>query len=439
MPSSASSLLKLELQADGENADTWGAIANVQFELLEQAIAKLTTVTLGAVDITLDDSQFVANEARAMGVKANGTISANVNIIVPARTKRYLIWNNTSGAFTVTVKTSGGTGVAVTQGYLTEVFCDGTNVYYASLPVSTGGNASVAGNLAVTGNETVTGTLAVNGNATLGDAAADSHTVNGLLTLASKPINEFKGADLDSAVSSDIGAATGNMVDITGTTAITALGTIQAGTRRKVRFTGILTLTHNATSLILPTGANIITAAGDIAEFISLGSGNWVCTDYQRANGRPLSANYLQRTYDEYTTHAVITTDIPLDDTIPQNTEGTEILTRAFTPISASSRIRVTFHGAGATTPAAAWIAALFVDSTADALAATVCFVTSANNVNDLTLVYEEASASTSARTYKIRVGQSTGATNVALNGSPGAGRYFGGTSRATLVIEEIL
>lgn len=438
MPSSASALLKLELQDDGENSDTWGDIANVQFELLEQAIAKLTTVTLGAIDVTLDDSQFVSNEARAMGVKANGTISANVNIIVPARTKRYLIWNNTSGAFTVTVKTSGGTGVAVTQGYLTEVFCDGTNVYYASLPVSTGGNASVVGNLAVTGNGTVAGTLAVNGNATIGDAAGDSHTVNGLLTLASKPINEFKGADIASAGTTDIGAATGNMVDITGTTTITALGTIQAGTRRKVRFTGILILTHNATSLILPTGTNIITAAGDIAEFISLGSGNWVCTGYQRANGRPLSENYLGRSYDEYTTHASLTTVLPLDDTIPQNTEGTEILSRAFTPVSASSRIRITFHGIASTDIAAAWSAALFVDSTADALAATTCFITSANNVNDLTLVHEVASGSTSARTYKIRVGPVTGAT-MTMNGSPSGGRYFGGVAKATLVIEEIL
>ena len=67
---------------------------------------------------------------------------------------------------------------------------------------------------------------------------------------------------------------------ITGTTTITALGTAAAGTIRSVYFAGILTLTHNATSLILPTGANITTAALDRATFVSLGSGNWRCVYY---------------------------------------------------------------------------------------------------------------------------------------------------------------
>jgi hypothetical protein len=94
-----------------------------------------------------------------------------------------------------------------------------------------------------------------------------------------------KGADIASATTTDIGAATGEFVDVTGTTTITGLGTIAAGIKRTVRFTGALTLTHNATSLILPGSANITTANGDVAQFISLGSGNWKCTGYIRQNG----------------------------------------------------------------------------------------------------------------------------------------------------------
>lgn len=93
-------------------------------------------------------------------------------------------------------------------------------------------------------------------------------------------LNEAKGADIASATTTDIGAATGNYADVTGTVTISGLGTVQAGTRRVVRFTGALTLTYNATSLILPGAANITTVAGDVAEFISLGSGNWRCTNY---------------------------------------------------------------------------------------------------------------------------------------------------------------
>lgn len=99
-----------------------------------------------------------------------------------------------------------------------------------------------------------------------------------------------KGTDIASAGTIDLGAATGEFVDVTGTTTITSLGTVSAGIVRTVRFTGALTLTHNATSLILPTGANITTAANDVAMFRSLGSGNWLCVGYMKNSGEPLTA-----------------------------------------------------------------------------------------------------------------------------------------------------
>ena len=91
--------------------------------------------------------------------------------------------------------------------------------------------------------------------------------------------------DLASAGTSDIGAANSANVRITGTTTITALGTALSGVTRHLRFAAALTLTHNATSLILPGNANITTAAGDTAIAISLGSGNWVVVNYQPAGG----------------------------------------------------------------------------------------------------------------------------------------------------------
>lgn len=102
-------------------------------------------------------------------------------------------------------------------------------------------------------------------------------------------VNDAKGIDIASAGTTNIAAATGNYVVVTGTTTITALGTAQAGAVRIVRFSGALILTHNATSLILPTTANITTAAGDVAVFVSEGSGNWRCTGYLRANGQALA------------------------------------------------------------------------------------------------------------------------------------------------------
>ncbi len=96
------------------------------------------------------------------------------------------------------------------------------------------------------------------------------------------------GADVASATTTDIGAATGESVTITGTTTITGLGTKAAGALRFVRFSGALLLTHNATSLILPSSANITTVADDTAIFLSLGSGNWRCLSYNRKSGAAL-------------------------------------------------------------------------------------------------------------------------------------------------------
>jgi hypothetical protein len=97
-------------------------------------------------------------------------------------------------------------------------------------------------------------------------------------------------ADVASATTTDIGAATTDKVRITGTTTITGFGTANAGIKRKIRFAAVLTLTHHATALILPSGANITTAANDCCEAHSLGSGNWIVVDYQRADGKAIVA-----------------------------------------------------------------------------------------------------------------------------------------------------
>lgn len=110
----------------------------------------------------------------------------------------------------------------------------------------------------------------------------------GVIDITAAAINEAVEVDLASSGTTNLASAVANSIRITGTTTITALGTTTSGVIRRVRFAAALTLTHNGTSLILPTGANITTAAGDTAEFMSLGSGNWVCTRYNRASGAAL-------------------------------------------------------------------------------------------------------------------------------------------------------
>jgi hypothetical protein len=113
-------------------------------------------------------------------------------------------------------------------------------------------------------------------------AAAILPTRAGALTGA---LNEAAPVAIASSASVAIGAAKSNTVNVTGTTTITAFDAAPIGAIRRTVFAGALTLTHNAASMILIAGANIVTAAGDVAEWVSLGSGNWRMFNYSRANG----------------------------------------------------------------------------------------------------------------------------------------------------------
>lgn len=97
-----------------------------------------------------------------------------------------------------------------------------------------------------------------------------------------------QGADVASAGTVSLGE--GGYFNITGTTTITDIdfATDKAGRKAWVKFAGALTLTHNASTLILPGGANITTAAGDTACFVSEGSDVVRCTSYNRASGLPV-------------------------------------------------------------------------------------------------------------------------------------------------------
>jgi hypothetical protein len=128
-------------------------------------------------------------------------------------------------------------------------------------------------------------------------------------------------------------------------------------------------------------------------------------------------------------------TTMPKDDTIPQNTEGTEVITLAVTPTSATNRLRIEFDGTGSASGASFVSVAMFQDTTANALAAACEYDASAAN-KILRLSYEMAAGTTSATTFKIRVGANAGTFYV--NGDSAGNRVFGGVSAARLRITEI-
>lgn len=137
MPSSFTSRLGLELQATGENSGTWGANLNSNaIQLIDTAIAGLTSVALAASDVTLTKQNGTADESRSAILYLHGTLAANVAVVVPSVTKTYTVDNKTSGNFSVTVKTAGGTGVVVPQAAAQTLYVTGSSVIPSSQAVS---------------------------------------------------------------------------------------------------------------------------------------------------------------------------------------------------------------------------------------------------------------------------------------------------------------
>lgn len=240
-----------------------------------------------------------------------------------------------------------------------------------------------------------------------------------------------------SATNPAIGAANSNNIYITGTTTIEGFDSVASGIIRLVKFESALTLTHDATSFILPSGVDITTAADDMAFFISEGSGNWRCVSYHKASGLPVVDKVVQRVYASSASVTTTITPIPNDDTIPQNTEGAEILTASITPKKSTNRLKIEIeanmsHG---TESGSYGFLCLFQDSTADALACSSVAMPTAAGFAHPTLIFEMNAGTTSLTTFKVRAGFVNPGT-VTFNGVLGS-RRLGGKLEHRMIITE--
>jgi len=157
MANTTSTSLKLTVQATGENSGTWGQITNTNLLILEQAIGGYDAVGLNATTgATLTFSNGVLSNGKNQVLRLTGTITTAVNVTIPdSIEKTYLVENATTGAFTVTFKTTSGTGATwstTDKGYKI-LYSDGTNVVdiTADLGDITAGDVT-SGSITATGN-----------------------------------------------------------------------------------------------------------------------------------------------------------------------------------------------------------------------------------------------------------------------------------------------
>jgi len=134
---------------------------------------------------------------------------------------------------------------------------------------------------------------------------------------------------------------------------------------------------------------------------------------------------------------ATNTTAMPYDDTIPQNTEGAELMTATITPSNSSNKLRIDVTVFCASSFGDMTVA-LFQDSTANALAAGGHdIINRANAMIQISFSHYMTAGTTSATTFKVRGGQSNAGSTFTLNGDSGA-RLLGGVMSSSITITEI-
>jgi len=168
MANTTSANLKLTVQTTGENSGTWGQITNTNLLILEQAIGGYDAVGITAA-ATLTFSNGALSNGKNQVLKLTGTITGNKNVVIPdSIEKTFIVENATSGAHTVTFKTTSGTGVtwAATDKGTKMIYSDGTNVVdTAFTEISSDISPQLSGDLDINSNDiTGTGNIIITGN-----------------------------------------------------------------------------------------------------------------------------------------------------------------------------------------------------------------------------------------------------------------------------------
>ena len=254
----------------------------------------------------------------------------------------------------------------------------------------------------------------------------DLSTITQNLVMTSKILKLAKGADVASAAGNIVLGDDGNYFDITGVLAITSITIKTAGT--------VVTLQFDSTASMVDGGnlklnGSFLGAAESQITLISDGT-NW----FEVSRQVPEIGRIVQVVNVMDGTLATGNTAMPDDDTIPQITEGTEFMTLAITPTSATNKLKidVVFQGSA---DAHIFSVALFQDATAGALAAIYNNGGGAGNAQVVTFSHYMDAGTVSATTFRVRMGGSSG--NYTMNGQDEA-QKLGGIMASSITITEI-
>ncbi len=272
------------ITTDGVNFYTTGRVTPdiTGYTLISKSVGGSANVTLTSV------------EAAYSIINFTGVLTGNIDVIVPASVNEWIMFNNTTGAYTLTVKTASGSGVVITQGTRRLLYCDGTNVNFSDAvgtgtvtsistgtglsggPITTSGTISLANTAVVAGSYDLLGaTINAQGQVTSATAVT-SPVLQFLRTPTSSGSTlEIQAYDVDGAAYTDfITLTAGN----TPTCDLNASTTIGGAYIYRVGGTDVA-VTDGGTSLSALTANNLIIGNGTSAPtFLAPGASGNVAT-----------------------------------------------------------------------------------------------------------------------------------------------------------------
>ena len=161
MPSAYTARLKLEKQASGENSGTWGDLVNYTFNRLDASIEGWQAVNVaGSANVTLTSNNATTNtndsttddQVHNRVIELTGALTGNINVFTGDVENSFVVFNNTSGSYTVTYGPTTGTGVVLKQGAKTIVYSDASTMFDVMADL---GDVSATSVTASTGDVTV--------------------------------------------------------------------------------------------------------------------------------------------------------------------------------------------------------------------------------------------------------------------------------------------
>src|SRR6056300_1876916 len=143
MASSYTTTLGIELMVTGEKSGTWGDITYTNLDIIEQSQGYLSKSIAGGAQttaLTITDGSTATSDARNYVIELTGTITGNQIVTIPdGIEKSYIVYNNTTGSFTVQFKTESGTGptFSATDKGVKILYSNGTNIIDVNANIST--------------------------------------------------------------------------------------------------------------------------------------------------------------------------------------------------------------------------------------------------------------------------------------------------------------